>query len=572
MSEVKVVVITAAGPGEKPKVTHRRVQRKRLSPDERDFIWNQSNRCCYICTDDLPRLDSWHVEHIVAFSSDPAMNDVIGNMLASCPTCNLKKSATTLEDCVSLKGIFACRLDERAADADHLNTKARESLLRALEIKKQRFATSRGDLRDLDQALDAIEADVATGARDAKLIDGELNIDDESRSSSSGAFGEIFKAKWKVTRDGEFVERDVALKFPINGADAYSAVSFRDELRALARHGGETHPHIVQFIGCAEYKWQEGEPSSALCFEWCDFTLASNYVKRCAPLRQLLAQTASALAYLHENDWIHRDIKPMNILVIKQQTTWIAKLADFGCAKQLLIGVDEHTVGVGTGGFRAKELRTGNYGKPADVYSLGMTMKSLKQDGSSKLFKSNSSDLKLWNDVTEACCNSQPDQRVTAKWACAKLEESTGSREQVQTAATRTADVAPTAAVASSQTTFVYVVPTAKRPDNPSGTWGMKYHLKRGHYNATIRIDLADAENMQYGHKPCQICFPTRAAPPPSPAPSTAADPPPSPVALLPPTPMAEPQPQPVEERAESAGVGRDVQGAKCGPACCNMM
>ena len=341
MSEaLDLFVIDVGRAGGPPAVTHRRVQRKRLSPEEREFIWNQSNRRCYICTDKLPRLSGWHVEHIVAFSSDPAMNDVIGNMLASCPDCNRKKSAMALEQCVSLKGIFACHLDERAADADHLNTKARASLLRALEIKKERFETSRGDLRDLEErALNAIEADVATGAIDAKLIDGKLNIYDEVRSSF-GAFGEIFKAKWKVTRDGEYDERDVALKFPINGADAYSAVSFRDELRALARHGGATHPNIVQFIGCAEYEWQDGELSSALCFEWCDYTLASNPVKRFAPLRQLLAQTASALAYLHENNWIHRDIKPMNILVIKQQTMWSAKLADFGCAKQLLIGVD----------------------------------------------------------------------------------------------------------------------------------------------------------------------------------------------------------------------------------------
>ena len=55
-------------------------------------------------------LGSWHIEHVIAFSENPAKNDVLGNMLASCQNCNLKKLDRPLIDCVQ---IFAHDLDTK---------------------------------------------------------------------------------------------------------------------------------------------------------------------------------------------------------------------------------------------------------------------------------------------------------------------------------------------------------------------------------------------------------------------------------------------------------------------------
>ena len=73
---------------------------------------------------------------MIAFSENPAKNDVLGNMLASCQNCNLKKLDRPLLDCVQ---IFAHDLDTKAADASHLNTEARTCLLVALQLKHELF-------------------------------------------------------------------------------------------------------------------------------------------------------------------------------------------------------------------------------------------------------------------------------------------------------------------------------------------------------------------------------------------------------------------------------------------------
>lgn len=69
----------------------RRVARRRMRPSERQYIWGQTHGCCYMCREFLPEKSGWHIEHVLAFSSDPARHDVLGNMLAACATCNLKK-------------------------------------------------------------------------------------------------------------------------------------------------------------------------------------------------------------------------------------------------------------------------------------------------------------------------------------------------------------------------------------------------------------------------------------------------------------------------------------------------
>jgi hypothetical protein len=73
---------------------------------------------------------------VIAFSENPAKNDVLGNMLASCQNCNLKKLDRPLIDCVQ---IFAHDLDTKAAGASHLNTEARTCLLVALQLKHELF-------------------------------------------------------------------------------------------------------------------------------------------------------------------------------------------------------------------------------------------------------------------------------------------------------------------------------------------------------------------------------------------------------------------------------------------------
>uniref|UniRef100_A0A8C4QG24 non-specific serine/threonine protein kinase n=1 Tax=Eptatretus burgeri TaxID=7764 RepID=A0A8C4QG24_EPTBU len=78
---------------------------------------------------------------------------------------------------------------------------------------------------------------------------------------------------------------------------------------------------------------------------------------------------ASAFAYMHRKNVVHRDIKPCNVLCNDQL---VVKVIDFGLAKVLNAGeklFDES----GTCGYMAPEISKDGYeGPPTDVWSLGI--------------------------------------------------------------------------------------------------------------------------------------------------------------------------------------------------------
>eukprot|EP01127_Copromyxa_protea_P023158 TRINITY_DN8601_c0_g1_i1.p1 TRINITY_DN8601_c0_g1~~TRINITY_DN8601_c0_g1_i1.p1 ORF type:complete len:777 (-),score=138.76 TRINITY_DN8601_c0_g1_i1:75-2405(-) len=80
------------------------------------------------------------------------------------------------------------------------------------------------------------------------------------------------------------------------------------------------------------------------------------------------------LQVLHEHNFIHRDIKSMNILINEEYT---CKLTDFGCSKLSTGNNFLHTANTGTPLWMAPEVKRGQYSFSSDVYSMGLVLYEL---------------------------------------------------------------------------------------------------------------------------------------------------------------------------------------------------
>ena len=153
-----------------------------------------------------------------------------------------------------------------------------------------------------------------------KILGGRYELIEKT---GGGGMAVVYKAKCHL------LKRYVAVKIlRPDLVDNEEFVSrFKRESQAVA---SLSHPNIVNMYDVG----QEGD-IYYIVMEYVDGMTLKEYIRKEGRLSseeavRIASQICSALHHAHENNIVHRDIKPQNILINKEG---VAKVADFGIAR-----------------------------------------------------------------------------------------------------------------------------------------------------------------------------------------------------------------------------------------------
>lgn len=173
-----------------------------------------------------------------------------------------------------------------------------------------------------------------------------------------------------------------------------AAARFRREARLAATL---SHRHIVRVLDYGytiplpvggRMPWEDdGErPVPYLAMEYAFGATLKELVRRRGPLPfdwiwRLGDQLCEALSAAHALGVVHRDVKPQNVMILDTPTELLAKLTDFGIARQVggdLTSLTASGQVLGTPDYLSPEQVLGEPGGPSsDLYALGVVLYEL---------------------------------------------------------------------------------------------------------------------------------------------------------------------------------------------------
>jgi cyclin-dependent kinase len=181
-----------------------------------------------------------------------------------------------------------------------------------------------------------------------------------------GTYGVVFKAKHRTTGAVVALKK---IRIEVNDGDeegipptAIREISILKQLR---------HPNIVRL-----FEVIHTDKSLSLVFEFMDRDL-KNYLDMCGErgidsytTKSFVFQLLQGIAFIHKNKFLHRDLKPQNLLI---NSSGELKIADFGLARGFGIPVAKFTSEVATLWYRPPDILLGNarYTTSVDVWGAG---------------------------------------------------------------------------------------------------------------------------------------------------------------------------------------------------------
>ncbi len=187
------------------------------------------------------------------------------------------------------------------------------------------------------QRITAFQAQQLCRGRGAALVMGNYLV---LEKLGQGGMGIVYKARHRV------MDRVVALKvLPAALAKDEQAVRrFQREVRSAAQL---VHPHVVTAFDAARHRGD-----LYLVMEFVDGQDLGSLVRQHGPLDvaeavDCILQAAKGLEYAHAMGFIHRDIKPGNLL---RSRDGLVKILDLGLARSTLATVGGASYSTGPGG------------------------------------------------------------------------------------------------------------------------------------------------------------------------------------------------------------------------------
>ncbi|KAI8639384.1 kinase-like domain-containing protein [Parasitella parasitica] len=194
----------------------------------------------------------------------------------------------------------------------------------------------------------------------------------------TGSFAVVYKAEHKPTKKVVAI-KSIKPKLILNSNTMHYVETEIEIMRTIC------HPHL---LNCNDYI--KSEAYVYLIMDYCSMGDLNGYIKHTHKgqglpedtILHFLDQLASGLKYLHDQNLIHRDIKPKNIFLVPPSATSASKvpdvkLGDFGFAKMLPKTSLAMSV-LGSPIYMAPEVLKGEpYNYKADLWSLGVVLYEL---------------------------------------------------------------------------------------------------------------------------------------------------------------------------------------------------
>jgi hypothetical protein len=190
----------------------------------------------------------------------------------------------------------------------------------------------------------------------------------------AGGFGAVYFARHK----GNGAQVAIKVLFSKVAVSEDAREKFLREINLMKEL---RHHHIVALL-------DHGSAASAFYFvmELCEGGSVGDLMARNGgklPLSQaspILMQALDGLAHAHRNGFVHRDLKPQNILLDRSAEGWTAKIADFGLAKSFqqagFSGMTMTGHYCGTPYFMPREqvIQFKHVKPTSDIWSMGATL------------------------------------------------------------------------------------------------------------------------------------------------------------------------------------------------------